>query len=189
MNVPFTDAEETEIQNAMLAADEAVVDEIIREAEIFIGEQFKAALAADSRALTLASVLGAAATLATGNLISISGSQPHIWPYAFGVVIIILALVLALINAVSAAKPISFEYNGNSPDQWLSDIVERKSLAEARAGQAFAYAVGIRTNKISLETNQRRITRAMTIALVGVIVGIGVAAFIAVVRFSAGDFP
>ena len=78
MNVPFTDAEETEIQNAMLAADEAVVDEIIREAEIFIGEQFKAALAADSRALTLASVLGAAATLASGNLISVSGSPPHI---------------------------------------------------------------------------------------------------------------
>ena len=55
-------------------ADEKMLQEIIREAELFLGSQLTAGVAADQRAVTFASVLSAAAAVLIGGYVAAATS-------------------------------------------------------------------------------------------------------------------
>jgi hypothetical protein len=171
MVMPIGKSEKEKIAETLALASEPVIREIIREAEAFLADQFKAALAADSRAMSLAGILAAISTFLVGSSASLAAAKVHIWPFVWPVGAIVVFLLIALCFAVRAAWPVSFEYCGNDPKCWVPDVNKKKTLVESLVGQAVLYSGNIYDNAETLSKNQHCLKSALWWAIIGVMFG------------------
>lgn len=136
-------------------ADKEVVCEIVRAAELFLGSQLTAGVAADQRAVTFASVLAAAVAILIGGFVAIeTGDNPT---PGLGWVIgpVVLCLLVSIVFAVAACRPTDWCYPGNNPRLWREEAKEKVPLRDALADQAEQYAIGIHANRDVLDKNAR----------------------------------
>lgn len=148
------------------------VHEIIREAESFLGAQLSCGLAADQRAMTLSGALATIATAVFGaGLAAISADKPN---YVLGAAALACGIVFiaALFFAVWSARPVPFNYVGNTPSSWDNEPDLYGPLAPALYQQAQHYAEGIEANGKVLGLNASWLRRALWASLAAPIVGL-----------------
>jgi hypothetical protein len=152
-------------------ADEATLQEIIREAESYLGAQLTASIAADQRAIAFASLLAAAtAVLAAGGAALLLADEPN--PLLGWICMAIAGCFLAAMALANlAAMPADFWYAGNSPSQWLEDITAKRSLAASLAEQAGHYAEMIEINDRLMRRNNKQMLAALWTAWGALLIG------------------
>lgn len=170
----MNDDERKKLRATLGGADNETLKEILREAESFLEDQFKAALAADSRAMTFAGFLAGmmSAIIAVTSLMV--AAKVGVWPHIIPLGLLFIFLAAALFAAVHVTRPVRFYYRGNNPKFWASDIENKKPLSDALAGQVSLYAYGISNNAELLETNQRYMWLSLRLATWGPVIAGGV---------------
>lgn len=134
--------------------------------------QLQAAIAADSRATTMA---GMFITLA----LAVGAAGVAWFPDARGSAYLLAStvcaaiLLLAAARAAWAARPIDFYFPGNQPPQWWP--CRKGNLAELLGGESENYGARIEYNQDRLTENQTAIKDASTLALISPILGAGFA--------------
>jgi hypothetical protein len=167
------DEERREIAEALTAAKSDMIDEILRQAELFLAEQLKAGLAADQRAMQMAVMLAAILAALVGGTASLVAAKISVWPHIISVGIMLPFLTVALIFAVMAAQPTTFCYAGSNPKHWVNDVRDGRSLARSKAEQAAFYAQNIADNKACLTLGHERLHRALNLSAIGVVSLVG----------------
>lgn len=94
-----------------VGADEAKLDEILRQAESRLKAQLSLAIAADQRAMTFSSVLATGAAALIAWAIAIAADSRTLIP----VMVLIVGAVAALGCALWSASPIAWDSPGNTP--------------------------------------------------------------------------
>jgi hypothetical protein len=159
------------------SAELPVLQEVLREAELYLAAQLTSAIAADSRAYTFAGAVAATAVLLVGASYSatvgthVSG---HLAITSFGVA---SALFVSAWMAVVSARSIRFEFAGNEPCKWISDVEEGRPLVHSIAEQCEHYDTMIAQNSREIERNGRLFNSAVNIALCSI--GSGGVSFLA----------
>lgn len=157
-----------------VAADEAKLDEIIRQAESRLSAQLSLAIAADQRAMTFAGILATGCAALIGWAISqdLDGSRLP------AVLMMIVGTMVAAGCALWSASPIAWDIPGNTPEMWIDDIAEGKDdLKSAKAAMADYYADMIAWNSRQMATNANWLRGAMLIIFFTLLAG-GIAAVI-----------
>lgn len=142
---------------------------ILRQGELRLEAQFKAAIAADQRAMVSAGICAAFAAALTTAMIA-NYSQYHAADVAWAGGTLAAALLCASASFLRCAKPTKFETAGNEPKEWFS-IRNYKSLSVAIGGECENYQEWIDENEKKLSMNARHYWRAVTIAMLAPIVG------------------
>src|SRR5690349_14437029 len=97
---------------------EETVKEIIREAEAYMSAQLTAGIAIDQKATTLAGSLATIVVAVIGiAIVALSADKPS-YILAWASVSCSIVFFVSLILAVTTARPINFEYVGNTPSAW-----------------------------------------------------------------------
>ena len=147
---------------------EAMARDIKAQGETFMQCQLQAALAADSRATSMAGlyVSLALATFAAGfgYWDKTENLSPLIAGLASGVLFIAAAILAAW-----AARPIDFYFPGNQPSQWFPGRLN--DLVPMIGGEAENYDERIAYNDERLGENQVAIRRAFTLAIIAPFAG------------------
>ncbi|MDP9147914.1 MAG: hypothetical protein M3N22_09655 [Acidobacteriota bacterium] len=183
------DLERRQLAEILKTARPEILDEIVREAESFLGEQLKAGLAADQRAMNFAVMLAAiVATLVAGSA-SLIASHIDVWPHIIAVILAVAFFAAALLFTVQAARPAYFYYSGSNPKHWIPDIQKGRSLHEAKALQASFYAQSISQNSYCLEVGHRWLKLALLVALIGTFLLIGLECFFGVNWIAKNGLP
>jgi hypothetical protein len=154
------------------AARDEVLAEIIREAEARLQAQLTAAVAADQRAMTFAGLMLAAAAAMIGAAIGASPNTPLTVP----IFVTALGLFASAVVAVIAARPIGWDFVGNTPKSWISDVAKSQSLQAALADMANFYAEMIDDNEKAIAGAASWIRLSMLGALVSLLIGLVAAA-------------
>jgi hypothetical protein len=129
------------------AAERELVEEILREAEIYLQAQQSFALSADQRSSVMASLFTATAVGIVVGLMTLVSSEHaagHIPIYLAGCLSVAL-LVVAASLCIWSARPISFGIAGNEPQSWYHDVRNPRELKLLLGEQA--------------ENDRRKITR------------------------------
>ena len=161
------------------AADEKMLQEIIREAELFLESQLTAGVAADQRAVTFASVLAATAAVLIGGYVA-AATSGHPLP-GLGWVAIPVAAFLLISTAIAtlSCRPTDWRYPGNNPRFWREDATSGTSLHDAMADQAELYAKAIIENRDTLNKNSTLMKWAFRWAGAALVIGCVVALVVA----------
>lgn len=134
---------------------EETVKEIIREAEAYLGAQLTAGIAIDQKATTLAGSLATIVVAIIGiAIVSLTNAEPNyilVWASGSCSLIFFVSLILA----VAAARPISFEYVGNTPSAWSSTDDMYGPLHISLMAQANHYSKAISKNNADLAKNAK----------------------------------
>lgn len=141
-----------------------IIQEIIRQAELFQQAQLTTALAADQRATGFASLIAAGATvLVAGGAATILAADGY---DALGWVALAMAggLLVSMSLAIWAARPVQIYLPGASPEVWIGDISASKTQQQSLTEMAGNYRDEIRYNQELLAANGRVIARAYWIA-------------------------
>ena len=140
----------------LLPADIAVLDEVIRQAELRMQVQIQLALAADARAGVLATIQG------TGSAALFVVAAQSTAPVALAPTLA-AAIVLALgaVLAAVAARPVAIGAPGTRPRDGVSDIRAGVSLARARADTARLLDKYLIENEEIMVSNNRWTTRSI----------------------------
>lgn len=168
---------ETPLSKRLQSADEAMLREILREAEVYLDAQLTAAIAADQRAYAFSGMIAAASVLLVGAsyaLIEAATPSPLL---AWCSALIAVALFVAAWMAVISARSTDFEFAGNQPCQWANDIEAGQTLHESLAEQCEHYDSMATTNRNIMDANSKLFNAAVNIALGAV--GVGGLGFIA----------
>jgi hypothetical protein len=152
-------------------SDKKMLDEILRQAELFLQAQLTIALASDQRSLVFSSVIAGLVTILIGGGISILTQNPHSEFVIIPFIPMLLFLIVAMIIGLFSSRPIKFRVVGNNPKQWVDDINEGKSLHTAKAETAALYWRAIEENHQSLATNARLLRFALRWTFAGVLAG------------------
>lgn len=142
-------------------ASPEMLQEVIREAELYLTYQVQLALASDQRALTFSSVVGAVLAGVIGSIAVLhsTGTDPAlILPWAIP---LIICGGVSLLFAITASRPVDFATPGNNPRVWAEDIEAGQSLHQSLAEMVALYERSITDNSEVMIAN----ARAMTIAL------------------------
>jgi hypothetical protein len=150
-----------EIATTLKQADEAVLEEILREAEARLSAQLIAAIAADQRAMTFLGFLGAITVFLLGAAIAALTAQSPSTSIAAVAALGAVGFVGASCLAYQAWKPIDFEFVGNDPSSWLGDIAGGVKLAAAKAEQCAFYDAMLKDNRKAMERSGRWLTRSV----------------------------
>jgi hypothetical protein len=149
-----------------------ILDEINREAELFLQAQLAAALAADQRALVYASIVGAVLAILIGGLATVASSDMQLSKFLFCIVPMAICFIMSLVYALSACRPIGFASAGNNPRQWIEDIQSSQSLHDSKAEMAAFYGTAIEENRNAMEDAGKRLETAMRWGATGLIIGV-----------------
>lgn len=153
-----------DIAGVLKTAEASVLNEILREAEARLGAQLSAAIAADQRAMTflgflltlVAFLVGASIAAATANT-----PAPSIAILAaFGAA----GFMVAGLFAYGATRPIDFEFVGNDPESWLTDVKEKTSLHDALAEQSAHYDGMLKANRAAMAASSKALRTASIVA-------------------------
>lgn len=127
---------------ALRSFDQDVLDEIVREAELYLQAQFVAAAASDQRGMAWAGFMIASATAALAAAASLVVSGGHII-LAITCLVAAAMLLLSTFLAAKAVRPNEFCFPGNRPENWLPENwhghgVGALDMKQARLEQAHA---------------------------------------------------
>jgi hypothetical protein len=152
-------------------ADIDTIKEIIREAESYLQSQLTAAMAADQRALAFSGLLGAAAVVVAGSGGALLLANPPNLGLGWTCIGIAISFVVAMFFAIRSAQPANFEFFGNDPENWASDVQSGKALLDALSEQATHYSTMIQKNGDIMKKNASQMRFAIWIAWAGLAVG------------------
>lgn len=162
---------ELPLAERLKAANPDMLQELTREAEVYLAAQLTAALAADQRAYTFAGTITAASVLLVGAAYALA-TAPNTNHWLIWVSVGVAAgLFVAAWIAVTSARSVDFEFSGNQPSSWLADIEAGKSLAHALAEQCAHYDVMAGANRKTMEHNGWMFNWAVNLALTSVGIG------------------
>lgn len=130
------------------AADEALLREIVRQAEARLDEQGEVSRSAEQKAVQITAVLGAMA--AAGFPIAAQAWHSHYLGLSVGAAVASALCFVASILAVAACFPGKFGVVGNDPSNWLEDIAARKTLTQTLAETAHNYDQALKRNRIRM---------------------------------------
>lgn len=126
-----------------------VLREIIRQGELFLESQLQSGIASDQRAVTFAAVVGAVAAVLIGGYVTVDAPTGVGWV----LVPVVVGLLVSMVFAIAAARPVDWGFPGNNPKNWRDDIVQNHSLERSLAEQAKLYSICISQNKDALIRN------------------------------------
>lgn len=171
--------EEVPLKSILLRADLTTIQEIVREAEVYLGAQLQAGIAADQRAVTFASVVGAVAAVLVGGFVAAAYGDSG--PGNLGWIVFpgVMGLLVSMALATWAGRPVDWHHAGTSPKHWRPDVEKSTSLEASLAGQAALYAQSIDDNNVVLNRNAGLMMWAQRIAAVSIFTSIGTAAGLA----------
>jgi hypothetical protein len=143
------------------------LEKLEKQAETFLQEQLKAALAITQRAVTLAAILGAVIAALIGIAATLSARPTDLGVHYAALVPLLIGLVCSLVFITGATLPDAFYYAGSDPVHWLADIAEGKNIDHARAEQIGLYCASIADNDRSLGGAHRSMRAAFLSAGLG----------------------
>lgn len=143
----------------------ALARAVVRQGEMVLAAQLTLAVAASQRAMTLAALFTPIAVAAFGLAISQWVAPASNLPLAVAMLATGAFVVSAAALCVAAAWPMGFYTAGNRPDNWWSDGVEARSLAESLKKESANY-------DRSIDYNQRVITRTNDRLKIGALLGV-----------------
>ena len=152
-----------------------VIQQIVREGELYLDGQLKLAISADQRAAILAGVFTAAATGALAVLIGVAVTKDvaivHRYPVYIGGGMTALMFLLAAALCVWAVMPVGFWLPGNPPEEWRKDVDEGKDLNSALSEEAEHMIGKIKENRDTLKANAWRFKWGALIGIAAPFVG------------------
>lgn len=146
------------------AASKGQLEQMLAQAESYLNAQLQIGTAADQRALVFAGFLAATVVAVGGGASALLVSASNLFLGYLGF-LTAGGLLLAFGQAVHAARPVTFEYAGNSPAQWTEDVRLAKPVVESMREQATHYANMIASNNLTLEANAAWLRRSQLSAL------------------------
>ena len=158
---------------------EKVARQIFEQAEKYLAGQLTVGLAADQRALTVASI-------GVGFSSAMFAATIGYWSSKGGEAILVSGLVagsVMLLGAVMcawAARPVEFFSSGNRPDQWWP--VANQPLATLLGGESENYQEMILDNAKTMDKNATWLERGVVLSSLSPVAG--VACWAAIVLFS-----
>ncbi len=163
--------DDPDIASSLAGADQETLEEILREAEAFLGAQLSAAIAADQRALTFSGFLAASIVVLVGATATFALASPSREVFAMASMIVAMAFTGSLYFAIRSAMPARFEFAGNLPGSWVADVLEKKTLVTSLAEQCANYDEKINDNANDMEENALLMRDAVEIAFGATVVG------------------
>jgi hypothetical protein len=148
-----------------------VAKEVLRLNELYVDGTLRLSLAADSRALSISSMLAAASTLLVGysasTLLALTTFDGQ--KVALGVAALWCGgmFATALVFSVRSVRPRAFNIAGNLRSGW-SDAELRGSLVDALLSQASVYDSQARLNIQTLSSNAMLLKRALFLTTIAV---------------------
>jgi hypothetical protein len=154
------------------AADPAKLAEILRLAESRLAAQLTLGVAADQRAMTMASFLAAldAAVIAVWAVIGAGHAVP-IGALVFG-------FGIAATIAAFSAQPVAWDTPGAKPSDWTDDIVDGDTLHNGLAAMAEHYDSMISQNDRVLSSNGNAMRLAFVFMLLTLLLAACLAALV-----------
>ncbi len=143
------------------------VRQIHSEGQVYLSAQLQAAIAADQRAVTMASVLAAtaAALVAAGVAVFQTAQDGRALSACIAAG---LVLLFAAACGAWAARPIAFWFPGNTPSSWYD--VRRGDFIQNLGGEAENYSDHIARNNEILDGNQNAMLFGMVAAILAPVV-------------------
>ncbi|UWU78160.1 hypothetical protein N2603_06785 [Bradyrhizobium huanghuaihaiense] len=165
------------------------LDKLEKQAETFLQEQLKAALAISQRAVTLAAIIGAITASIVGLLGTLAGKDIGLGIHYVALVPLLVCLIGALSRVAKATTPDRFFYAGTNPFLWIEDISTAKEFDTARAEQVALYAQSISENTFNLKGAQECMAAGLRWAGIGLTLFIGAEFVIMLSLFGKHGFP
>ena len=141
---------------------ESMARQILHQGETFMQAQLQTAITQDQRAVTAASVFVAVAVALVGGSLAYWDKQADL-PMLIGGVVAASAFTIAGIICFWSARPISFFFPGNYPQQWWSE--NKRTLAVVIGEETENYQVRIEKNARCLDANGRAMRVGVIVAL------------------------
>jgi hypothetical protein len=157
-------------QSPYVAASPAKLAEILRLAEARLSAQLTLGVAADQRAMTMASFLAAldAGVIAVWTALKLAHSIP--------IALMVTGFAISALLAAWSAQPVHWCVVGNEPKNWIDDIAEGDTLHNGYAAMAEHYDSMIAKNDSAIADNAR-LMRAAFFVMIATLILSGVAAF------------
>lgn len=152
------------INDPFASASDDQLRQMLAQAESYLNAQLHIGTAADQRALVFAGFIAALVVAVGGGASAVLVGGKHLFLGYLGF-ITAAGLLISLAHAVHTARPVRFEYPGNSPSEWVQDVAAKKPIIESMREQAGHYAVMIEANNRTLESNCKWLRRSQMIAL------------------------
>ena len=137
--------------------------QILHQGEVFLSAQLTAALAADQRAMTSASIFIGFAAVMLGASLAYWGEHKDVALFVAGLTGAVL-MFSASVCCFLAARPRDFYYPGNHPNRWWNVCTER--LAVLTAGETENYQEVIDANAGVIASNNKWLGRGIKAAVV-----------------------
>ena len=148
-----------------------VAKEVLRLNELYVDGTLRLSLAADSRALSISSMLAAASTLIVGygasTLLALTAFDYQKVALGVGALWCGGMFATALIFSVRSVRPRGFNIAGNLRSGW-SDAELRGSLVDALLSQAAVYEGQAQLNIETLSSNATLLRRALFLTTIAV---------------------
>jgi len=158
-------------------ASKELVQEVVREAELYLQAQLSLALSADQRSSVMASLFTAGASAIAAGLMTLASSDHSgvnaLAIYAGGITAIVL-LVVAASFCIWSAWPTDFSVPGNIPASWYEDVEKPRDLPLLLGEQAEIYETQIADNNQKLHANARRFQWGALAGIVAPMLGLAV---------------
>ncbi|RWE84211.1 MAG: hypothetical protein EOS63_03565 [Mesorhizobium sp.] len=159
------------LSNQLRLADTSMLQEILREAEAYLGAQLTSAIAADQRAYTFSGTVGAVSILLVGASYTLATLAVPNSLLSLTSLLAAGALFVAAWMAVMSASSIDFEFSGNQPGHWGDDIERGIEMRDALAEQCDHYESMITANTAAMAKNASLFNSAVNIALAAIGIG------------------
>lgn len=139
--------------------------EIQRQGEMCIEAQFRAALAADARAMSLSGTFAAVASAITGGAIVAATAQAPNRPLLAAGIVAAAMFYAALALLFAAARPALFGMPGNEPRTWWNEDDLHGDFAASRGAQIELDQAAIERNEARMARNGRKVRWAMILGM------------------------
>jgi hypothetical protein len=152
------------ISHKLMKADQSTLSEVLREAEAYLAAQLTSALASNQRAISFTNFMAAAtAAIGSGAAGLLTSTTPKL---ALGLIatVVALGLLAAMAFAIAAAMPTQFWFVGNTPAQWVDDVVNRLPYKTSISQQLSHYANMIERNNLCMARCDARLKWSLGIA-------------------------
>jgi len=132
---------------------ERLAQTILRQGELRLNAQLQTALAADQRSMTAAAILIAVSSASIGFGVDAFTRAVPVESLGAGGLLTGVLLAVSSVFCVVSGAPTGFYLTGAIPENWWSDDVHHRSLAQAIRNESNNYSENIKENKKTLKRN------------------------------------
>lgn len=148
-----------------------LAETVLRQGEIRLDAQLKIGFELDRKATAFAAVFMTAAAAASGFVLAMAARDMMREAIAAGVAAALFFVASA--TSVWTSRPSKFFTVGNRPNNWWSDGVENRPLAESLRREAVNYQLNIECNSSALSKIARWTRRAVWIGMAALPLSLG----------------